>query len=394
MPFVMPTQIDQINDYSHLAGRQVIDALQKQGENNPWDKAKNLLDTYLTNRDNAQIAEAIAQYNQGIESGLTAAQALAGIAPWIAGSEKFRKQADAIRTSRIQQDVENRLKHIQAQADQDRALQAEADLGIARYLVLKNRIGDGAAAIIQEQDADKLRRNHIYAKEFMKTAKDDSLQLNTNTPDESILKPGYIKDIERRRNEALYNMGQYSHAGAFQYIQSAKDRGITKDNIIKKYSDEAKLQGYKASDVRENVSTALSDLEQEAIRLGLPVEAAYWAAEANFQSPNGLMAFFGRDLDIAVDPAKVMLRQLAPAYLTDKIKFDAAQQDYQLYNPILENRLIQQLQLAAQSRLNAVDLAVRSGDMSPEDAERFKNHIKNNLVKSIQNATTKGIDKK
>ena len=326
MPAVFPTQIEQINDYSHLAGRQVLQAMRDQLDRNPWDKAKELIDTAMTNHVNRLTADAVAQYNQGIESGLTAAQALAGIDSWIAGSDKFRDQADKIRASRISQDRENRAEAMWAKTQADAARELEAKALEADYIQFSSSTPSGSA-IWLERNQDRLRQNPLAYQRIMDRASKANapMYLAEATADAINAQPlsgmatARVVDDQIAKNRK--ELSALSSTGIFNDLAQNEERYKSLENYINSYAKQADYKGGAYSDFRENIQTAYNKLKaySEAHNLNLPDEAILWAIDKNMQS-----SFWWRTQDYVDDDAAAnALSRIAPGYNRDAAAYTA-----------------------------------------------------------------------
>ena len=326
MPAVFPTQIEQINDYSHLAGRQVLQAMRDQLDRNPWDKAKELIDTAMTNHVNRLTADAVAQYNQGIESGLTAAQALAGIDSWIAGSDKFRDQADKIRASRISQDRENRAEAMWAKTQADAARELEAKALEADYIQFSSSTPSGSA-IWLERNQDRLRQNPLAYQRIMDRASKANapMYLAEATADAINAQPlsgmatARVVDDQIAKNRK--ELSALSSTGIFNDLAQNEERYKSLENYINSYAKQADYKGRAYRDFRENIQTAYNKLKaySEAHNLNLPDEAILWAIDKNMQS-----SFWGFTQDYVDDDAAAnALSRIAPRYNRDAAAYTA-----------------------------------------------------------------------
>lgn len=377
MPFVMPTQIDQINDYSHLAGRQVIDALQKQGENNPWDKAKNLLDTYLKNRDNAQIAEAIAQYNQGIESGLSAVQALAGIDSWIAGSDKFREQADKIRDSRIQQTSEERAeaKWAKEQADAARLLQSSALS--AGFQEAYNKLGTAGAAAFFQDHQDEIRANPTAYNQVISLASSLKVPLFQSTASTKAT-PFTRQELEHIRDNIAIAKDKANVYGIFDDIASGEEKYKSDEAFAADYIKMAGLSGAEAEDQRQNIFEALADLRAQMRdeKIYLPDTVARVLIGQNMYTPwAASIPFVGKYAQAKgdVDAAMIIARSLGKNYQQYETQYRNAEEMEKAYNEVAKNITDQQIQ--RDTYLSRVDEMVQKGELSRDQGERIKANI-------------------
>lgn len=326
MPAVFPTQIEQINDYSHLAGRQVLQAMRDQLDRNPWDKARELIDTAMTNHVNRLTADAVAQYNQGIESGLTAAQALAGIDSWIAGSDKFRDQADKIRASRISQDRENRAEAMWAKTQADAARELEANALEADYIQFSSSTPSGSA-IWLERNQDRLRQNPLAYQRIMDRASKANapMYLAEATADAINAQPlsgiatARVVDDQIAKNRK--ELSALSSTGIFNDLAQNEERYKSLENYINSYAKQADYKGGAYSDFRENIQTAYNKLKaySEAHNLNLPDEAILWAIDKNMQSS---FWWFTQDY-VDDDAAANALSRIAPGYNRDAAAYTA-----------------------------------------------------------------------
>ena len=326
MPAVFPTQIEQINDYSHLAGRQVLQAMRDQLDRNPWDKAKELIDTAMTNHVNRLTADAVAQYNQGIESGLTAAQALAGIDSWIAGSDKFRDQADKIRASRISQDRENRAEAMWAKTQADAARELEAKALEADYIQFSSSTPSGSA-IWLERNQDRLRQNPLAYQRIMDRASKANapMYLAEATADAINAQPlsgmatARVVDDQIAKNRK--ELSALSSTGIFNDLAQNEERYKSLENYINSYAKQADYKGRAYRDFRENIQTAYNKLKaySEAHNLNLPDEAILWAIDKNMQSS---FWWFTQDY-VDDDAAANALSRIAPRYNRDAAAYTA-----------------------------------------------------------------------
>lgn len=326
MPAVFPTQIEQINDYSHLAGRQVLQAMRDQLDRNPWDKARELIDTAMTNHVNRLTADAVAQYNQGIESGLTAAQALAGIDSWIAGSDKFRDQADKIRASRISQDRENRAEAMWAKTQADAARELEANALEADYIQFSSSTPSGSA-IWLERNQDRLRQNPLAYQRIMDRASKANapMYLAEATADAVNAQPlsgmatARVVDDQIAKNRK--ELSALSSTGIFNDLAQNEERYKSLENYINSYAKQADYKGGAYSDFRENIQTAYNKLKaySEAHNLNLPDEAILWAIDKNMQSS---FWWFTQDY-VDDDAAANALSRIAPGYNRDAAAYTA-----------------------------------------------------------------------
>lgn len=375
MPAVFPTQIEQINDYSHLAGRQVLQAMRDQLDRNPWDKARELIDTAMTNHVNRLTADAVAQYNQGIESGLTAAQALAGIDSWIAGSDKFRDQADKIRTSRISQDRENRAEAMWAKTQADAARELEANALEADYIQFSSSIPSGSA-IWLERNQDRLRQNPLAYQRIMDRASKANapMYLAEATTDAINAQPlsgiataRTIDDqIARNRKE----LSALSSTGIFNDLAQNAERYKSLDNYINSYAKQADYKGGAYSDFRENVQTVYNKLKaySEAHNLNLPDEAILWALDKNMQSS---FWWFTQDY-VDDDAAADALRRIAPGYNRDAAAYTALAERQKVLENARSSGLINQVIAAQDANIARLQDQLARGLLSQDEFNRAR----------------------
>ena len=375
MPAVFPTQIEQINDYSHLAGRQVLQAMRDQLDRNPWDKARELIDTAMTNHVNRLTADAVAQYNQGIESGLTAAQALAGIDSWIAGSDKFRNQADKIRASRISQDREDRAEAMWAKTQADAARELEANALEADYIQFSNSTPSGSA-IWLERNQDRLRQNPLAYQRIMDRASKTNapMYLAEATADAINAQPlsgiataRTIDDqIARNRKE----LSALSSTGIFNDLAQNAERYKSLDNYINSYAKQADYKGGDYSDFRENVQTAYNKLKaySEAHNLNLPDEAILWALDKNMQSS---FWWFTQDY-VDDDAAADALRRIAPGYNRDAAAYTALAERQKVLENARSSGLINQVIAAQDANIARLQDQLARGLLSQDEFNRAR----------------------
>lgn len=375
MPAVFPTQIEQINDYSHLAGRQVLQAMRDQLDRNPWDKARELIDTAMTNHVNRLTADAVAQYNQGIESGLTAAQALAGIDSWIAGSDKFRDQADKIRTSRISQDRENRAEAMWAKTQADAARELEANALEADYIQFSSSIPSGSA-IWLERNQDRLRQNPLAYQRIMDRASKANapMYLAEATTDAINAQPlsgiataRTIDDqIARNRKE----LSALSSTGIFNDLAQNAERYKSLDNYTNSYAKQADYKGGAYSDFRENVQTVYNKLKaySEAHNLNLPDEVILWALDKNMQSS---FWWFTQDY-VDDDAAADALRRIAPGYNRDAAAYTALAERQKVLENARSSGLINQVIAAQDANIARLQDQLARGLLSQDEFNRAR----------------------
>ena len=374
MPAVFPTQIEQINDYSHLAGRQVLQAMRDQLDRNPWDKAKELIDTAMTNHVNRLTADAVAQYNQGIESGLTAAQALAGIDSWIAGSDKFRDQADKIRASRISQDRENRAEAMWAKTQADAARELEAKALEADYIQFSSSTPSGSA-IWLERNQDRLRQNPLAYQRIMDRASKANapMYLAEATADAINAQPlsgvaaTRMLDDQIARNKR--ELSALSSTGIFNDLAQNAERYKSIDNYINSYAKQAGYAGESYSDFRENVQSAYNKIkaDAEARNLNLPDEAILWAIDKNMEAG---WWFIQSSPDISA--ASEALRRVAPGYNRDAAAYEALLERQNALEKARSDGLLSKIIAAQNSNITRLQDQLARGLLSQTEFNRAK----------------------
>ena len=374
MPAVFPTQIEQINDYSHLAGRQVLQAMRDQLDRNPWDKARELIDTAMTNHVNRLTADAVAQYNQGIESGLTAAQALAGIDSWIAGSDKFRDQADKIRASRISQDRENRAEAMWAKTQADAARELEAKALEADYIQFSSSTPSGSA-IWLERNQDRLRQNPLAYQRIMDRASKANapMYLAEATTDAINAQPlsgvaaTRMLDDQIARNKR--ELSALSSTGIFNDLAQNAERYKSIDNYINSYAKQAGYAGESYSDFRENVQSAYNKIkaDAEARNLNLPDEAILWAIDKNMEAG---WWFIQSSPDISA--ASEALRRVAPGYNRDAAAYEALLERQNALEKARSDGLLSKIIAAQNSNITRLQDQLARGLLSQTEFNRAK----------------------
>lgn len=374
MPAVFPTQIEQINDYSHLAGRQVLQAMRDQLNRNPWDKARELIDTAMTNHVNRLTADAVAQYNQGIESGLTAAQALAGIDSWIAGSDKFRDQADKIRASRISQDRENRAEAMWAKTQADAARELEAKALEADYIQFSSSTPSGSA-IWLERNQDRLRQNPLAYQRIMDRASKANapMYLAEATTDAINAQPlsgvaaTRMLDDQIARNKR--ELSALSSTGIFNDLAQNAERYKSIDNYINSYAKQAGYAGESYSDFRENVQSAYNKIkaDAEARNLNLPDEAILWAIDKNMEAG---WWFIQSSPDISA--ASEALRRVAPGYNRDAAAYEALLERQNALEKARSDGLLSKIIAAQNSNITRLQDQLARGLLSQTEFNRAK----------------------
>lgn len=374
MPAVFPTQIEQINDYSHLAGRQVLQAMRDQLDRNPWDKARELINTAMTNHVNRLTADAVAQYNQGIESGLTAAQALAGIDSWIAGSDKFRDQADKIRASRISQDRENRAEAMWAKTQADAARELEANALEADYIQFSSSTPSGSA-IWLERNQDRLRQNPLAYQRIMDRASKANapMYLAEATADAVNAQPlsgvaaTRMLDDQIARNKR--ELSALSSTGIFNDLAQNAERYKSIDNYINSYAKQAGYEGESYSDFRENVQSAYNKIkaDAEARNLNLPDEAILWAIDKNMEAGWG---FIQSSPDISA--ASEALRRVAPGYNRDAAAYEALLERQNALEKARSDGLLSKIIAAQNSNIARLQDQLARGLLSQIEFNRAK----------------------
>lgn len=375
MPAVFPTQIEQINDYSHLAGRQVLQAMRDQLDRNPWDKARELIDTVMTNHVNRLTADAVAQYNQGIESGLTAAQALAGIDSWIAGSDKFRDQADKIRASRISQDRENRAEAMWAKTQADAARELEANALEADYIQFSSSTPSGSA-IWLERNQDRLRQNPLAYQRIMDRASKANapMYLAEATADAINAQPlsgvAATRMLDDRIARNKRELSALSSTGIFNDLAQNSERYKSLNDYINSYAKQAGYEGGAYSDFRENVQTAYNKLKSfaEANNLNLPEEAILWALDKNMQS-----SFWWFTQDYVDDSAAAnALRRIAPGYNRDAAAYEALLERQNALEKARSDGLLSKIIAAQNSNIARLQDQLTRGLLSQSEFDRAK----------------------
>ena len=374
MPAVFPTQIEQINDYSHLAGRQVLQAIRDQLDRNPWDKAKELIDTAMTNHVNRLTADAVAQYNQGIESGLTASQALAGIDSWIAGSDKFRDQADKIRTSRISQDRENRAEAMWAKTQADAARELEAKALEADYIQFSSSTPSGSA-IWLERNQNRLRQNPLAYQRIMDRASKANAPMYLaeatadaiNAPPLSGVAATRMLDDQIAQNKR--ELSALSSTGIFNDLAQNAERYKSIDNYINSYAKQVGYEGESYSDFRENVQSAYNKIkaDAEARNLNLPDEAILWAIDKNMEAG---WWFIQSSPDISA--ASEALRRVAPGYNRDAAAYEALLERQNALEKARSDGLLSKIIAAQNSNITRLQDQLARGLLSQTEFNRAK----------------------
>lgn len=391
MPTFFPTQIEQVNDYSHIAGKQIIDALRNQAKNNPIQDAQKLLDTFLTNRENRAIAEAVAQYNQGIEEGKTAVEALQGISSYIAGSDEFRQQADKIRESRIRQDAEDRAKQIQAEAVRKQRLQEEADYLNADYQAFTNKLGKDAAPLWFERNRKILQNNPYAYKQIMDTSKANNLSLqgNDGTTEADDLTYSDVINTSNQINRAL---DATASTGQFSDLVKNAERYKSKESLAKAYID---MAGYKEEDARDfkrNFNDGYEIVKAHADRLGLPTEAALLAIDQTI-SPSlwSYIPFAGRFAQdvVKTDAAKDFLTRMQHTYPVNKALYTNLQDQAKIINQAKEGNTALQARILLSQQIRRANQAYEQGEINSAERDQLisaANKTYNTTIAPIQNA--------
>lgn len=386
MPAVFPTQIEQINDYSHLAGRQVLQAMRDQLDRNPWDRARELIDTAMTNHVNRLTADAVAQYNQGIESGLTAAQALAGIDSWIAGSDKFRDQADKIRASRISQDRENRAEAKWAKEQADAARLLESNALYADFMRNRADLGPGGTAIwLAKHEQDLARNPDAYSRIMETIGKNSDPTLITNTPE-----PQQFSEQDVFRNAVASRQVADAAAGAgiFDTMAQYKDQKTTWDSYLVNLAKANGNYGNAGfSDLKDNFTPVYNVLSQKATELGLPKEAVFAAMDRAFDA-----GFLWHSQDSAnVNVALKELEKIGTIYHQNAGRYAAAKASADLWDSLLKSGAVTTANQARDRKLENINRLLNSGRINAQEAATLRNYENSQYTNQLLNAAKQSI---
>ena len=246
MPSILPTRIEQVNDYSAVAGKGVLDALENQAKDNPWTGLADLVHDAILASDSEAVANAVDQYNKGIKAGLNPTAALQGISGRIAGSKAFRDQAQAI-------DVEKRHRDQLDNLLRQQRLQEKANALNADYQAFVNRLGPDAASIWYKRNENRLKANpYAYDRVMGTTATNKwSLWNNPNEVSTNIL-PENI--LENTVAQLLREKDAASAIGNFRDLYDNEGRLKTKDSFIDAYIKRSEYEGEDARDFAQNIT--------------------------------------------------------------------------------------------------------------------------------------------
>lgn len=375
MPSILPTRIEQVNDYSHLAGRQVLEALRDQNKNNPYKGLADLVGDAIRVNDSQLTAEAISQYNRGIESGLSAVDALSGIDPRIAGSLAFRDQADKIRTSRISQDRENRAEAMWAKTQADAARELEAKALEADYIQFSSSTPSGSA-IWLERNQDRLRQNPLAYQRIMDRASKANapMYLAEATADAINAQPlsgmatARVVDDQIAKNRK--ELSALSSTGIFNDLAQNEERYKSLENYINSYAKQADYKGGAYSDFRENIQTAYNKLKaySEAHNLNLPDEAILWAIDKNMQSS---FWWFTQDY-VDDDAAANALSRIAPGYNRDAAAYTALSERQKALENARSSGLVSQVIAAQDANIARLQDQLARGLLTQDEFNRAR----------------------
>ena len=95
MPGIFPTQIDQVNDFSHNAGAKLVD-LMGRPEVSTANVLSKMLNMYTAASESQRMTDTIDAFRKAAESGKSFNEALQGLDPRMTGSAEFQNRANDI----------------------------------------------------------------------------------------------------------------------------------------------------------------------------------------------------------------------------------------------------------------------------------------------------------
>lgn len=169
MPGIFPTRIDQVTDQTQPAGKNLLDIMLEQSRNNPWEKVREIIDTNYSKAIKAEEQEllnnAVDTFYRRRESGMNPAEAIQGLEARITGSKDFQDRAYNIRSSLINQSIENRTQDQWEDLLRRTRLTEEASALAADYQKVIKEYGPQIASIWMNQHEEALKKNpYAYEK--------------------------------------------------------------------------------------------------------------------------------------------------------------------------------------------------------------------------------------
>lgn len=343
MPGIFPTQIDQVNDFSHNAGAKLVD-LMGRPEVSTANVLSKMLNMYTAASESQRMTDTIDAFRKAAESGKSFNEALQGLDPRMTGSAEFQNRANDIHRDIIARNAEARAQAQFEDARRDAALQKEA-MGIrAEFEDYVNQKGPDAGFLWLEDNRDRFMSNP-YAHQAINAAiaargidarptYGDAGKLSTNQSEildltNNILASKDNLQTVQRELAALQAKGYLAGLSS----EEAQKRASLHDFI----DEQAKLRGYSGGsyeDFYKNMQDGFSQLK--AIAPDMPDEMILAAMKQHMTAP--LLWF--QESSIDVSPAARRLKQLAPTYERDRQKAEQlANVIKQTKDPIMNNQI-------------------------------------------------------
>lgn len=163
MPMIMPTEIGQVTDQSQPAGKNLLDVLSNQALHNPWEEVRKILDSnydrYIQAQEQEALNNTIDAFYRRREAGQDPTEAIKGLEARITGSEDFQNRADKIRSSLIDQSVEEREQAKEADRIFRLNRQDQANTLFAEFQRYINQYGPESAPIWWRDNKARVEAN-------------------------------------------------------------------------------------------------------------------------------------------------------------------------------------------------------------------------------------------